>query len=217
MIVDSYQHQGMRKALVKTLAQKGIKDKRVLEAIQYIPRHIFFDPAFLNHAYQDKAFPIGDGQTISQPYTVAVQSSLLDIQPGEKVLEVGTGSGYQCAILAHMGAKVFSIERHKNLYLRAQKTLESLNIKAKLFCGDGSKGLPSFAPFDKIIVTAGAPTIPEELIQQTNTGGKIIIPVGDENGQNMIMLVKKSDHQIEKFDFGKFSFVPLVRQNGWNK
>lgn len=215
MIVDSYQHQGMRKALVKELKQKGIQDKRVLEAIEYIPRHIFFDPAFLNHAYKDKAFPIGDGQTISQPYTVAVQSSLLNITPGEKVLEVGTGSGYQCAILAHIGAKVFSIERHKSLYQRAQKTLNSLNIKAKLFCGDGSRGLPSFAPFDKIIVTAGAPTIPDELIEQTNIGGKIIIPVGDDKSQNMIMLIKKSENQIEKIDYGSFSFVPLVRNNGW--
>ena len=161
MLEDSYRHKGMRRNLVNVLIDKGIKDKAVLEAILKVPRHYFFEKAFVEHAYQDKAFPIGEGQTISQPYTVAVQTQLLEIKPGDKVLEIGTGSGYQCCVLVELKAKVFTIEYNKKLYLQARQFLKQLGYQAHFHLGDGSQGWPTFAPYDKIIVTAGAPTIPE--------------------------------------------------------
>ncbi len=215
VIEDSYRHKGLRRSLIQLLKEKGIKDENVLKAINEVPRHIFFDPAFINHAYQDKAFPIASGQTISQPYTVAFQSELLEISPGDKILEIGTGSGYQCSVLAKMGAKVFSIERQKELFDKFYKLMPSLKIRASLHYGDGTKGLPAFAPFDGIIVTAGAPIIPKELLTQLKIGGKLVIPVGDEKKQQMIRLRKLSERQIEKESFGDFSFVPLIGDDGW--
>ncbi|MGI9544413.1 MAG: protein-L-isoaspartate(D-aspartate) O-methyltransferase, partial [Cyclobacteriaceae bacterium] len=202
-------------ALVKTLQKKGIVDPRVLYAINKVPRHIFFDQAFLEHAYQDKAFPIGSGQTISQPYTVAVQTSLLDIKPGDKVLEVGTGSGYQCCILLELGAKVYTIEYVKLLHQKAKHLLPQLGYRANLFLGDGSKGLKAFAPYDKIVVTAGAPIVPKPLINQLKENGVIVIPVGDEKQQEMVSIKKTAENKLIKKTHNYFSFVPLVGAEGW--
>jgi protein-L-isoaspartate(D-aspartate) O-methyltransferase len=217
MFEDSYRHKGMRRNLVKILIDKGIKDEMVLKAIQTVPRHYFFDKAFLEHAYQDKAFPIGEGQTISQPYTVAVQSQLLEIKPGDKVLEIGTGSGYQCCVLVEMKAKVFTIEFNKKLYQQARSFLQKLGYKAQFHLGDGSQGLPTFGPYDKIIVTAGAPTLPEALIDQLKPNGKLVIPVGNEENQEMIRVSKDAQGKIttESHDF--FRFVPLVGKYGWTQ
>ena len=170
-MIDTYKHKGLRTQLVQTIRNKGIGDINVLNAIEKVPRHFFFDSSFLNFAYEDKAFPIGSGQTISQPYTVAFQTELLEIKRGDKVLEVGTGSGYQACILAEMGSKVYSVERQKSLYAKAMKFIPSIGYIVKLFYGDGYKGLPAFAPFDKIIVTAGAPFVPDALVSQLKTGG----------------------------------------------
>lgn len=211
---DSYRHKGLRRQLVKKIQEKGITDHRVLEAIGKIPRHWFFDPAFLEHAYQDKAFPIGEGQTISQPYTVAFQTQLLDLKPGEKILEVGTGSGYQCCVLAEIGARVFSIETHKVLHESAKKMISLMGYKPRLFVGDGSLGLPAHAPFDKILVTAGAPSIPETYIDQLKTGGILVIPVGNDAQQSMLKVIK-TEKGFESEDFGNFRFVPLVGKKGW--
>lgn len=213
---DTYKHKGKRKSLVKTIQEKGIVDVPVLTAIGTVPRHNFFDPAFLEHAYQDKAFPIGEGQTISQPYTVAFQTQLLNISPGEKVLEIGTGSGYQACILLELGANVFSIEYNRNLYERTRKFLPKMGYKPYLSCGDGTKGWPSQAPFDKILVTAGAPSIPEELIAQLKIGGMLVIPVGSKERQKMVRLTRQSDQKILKEDFNYFAFVPLLGEKGWN-
>ena len=215
MLKDDYKHRGMRRALVKTLQKKGIIDPRVLYAINKVPRHIFFDKAFLEHSYQDKAFPIGSGQTISQPYTVAIQTSLLDIKPGDKVLEVGTGSGYQCCILLELGAKVYTIEYVKSLYQKAKHLLPQLGYRANFFFGDGSKGLPAFAPFDKIVVTAGAPIVPKPLIDQLNVNGIMVIPVGDEKQQEMVSIKKEAENKLIKKTHNYFSFVPLVGAEGW--
>lgn len=214
-IQDTYKHKGQRNKLIQELSQKGIKDIAVLEAINKIPRHIFFEEALASHAYQDKAFPIGDGQTISQPFTVARQSELLELSPGKKVLEIGTGSGYQCSVLCALGLKVTSIERHKSLHLKAKKHLNLLQLKPKLICGDGTMGLPSFAPFDAIIVTAGAPIVPDNLIDQLSIGGKLVIPVGDENKQTMYQITKVSNTKAVRKDCGSFSFVPLIGKKGW--
>ncbi len=207
---DTAKHQGLRNQLVKLLQEKGIVDKNVLKAISAIPRHLFLNSSFEDYAYQDKAFPIGAGQTISQPYTVAFQSQLLEIKKGDKILEIGTGSGYQTAVLFLMGAKVYSVERQNELFKQASSLLPKLGIRPKhLSFGDGYKGLPNHAPFDSIIVTAGAPSIPKPLMAQLKIGGKLIIPVGDEN-QIMIKLIRKNETQFEKYELGDFKFVPLL-------
>ncbi len=214
-MIDSYRHRGMRRQLVKTLKGKGIRDTAVLNAIGKIPRHYFFDNALIEHAYQDKAFPIGEGQTISQPYTVAFQSEMLMIRPDDKVLEVGTGSGYQACVLLELGAKVYTIEYNKVLYDRTRKFLPTMGYQPRFFHGDGSRGLPRHAPFDRIIVTAGAPSVPASLIQQLTPGGIMIIPVGNSKKQQMLRLTKVSDKKIKKETFDYFSFVPLLGDEGW--
>ena len=211
-VKDTYRHKGLRKALINVVSSKGITDKEVLNALMKVPRHLFFDNAFVEFAYQDKAFPIGSGQTISQPFTVAFQSQLLNINKGDKVLEIGTGSGYQTAILLEMGVKVFSIERQRKLFNNAKVILASMNYRPKLFFGDGFKGLPTFGPFDKIIVTAGAPDIPSDLIKQLKPGGIMVIPVDKDDGQIMYKLVKLNeddDYIVE--EHGNFQFVPMLK------
>jgi protein-L-isoaspartate(D-aspartate) O-methyltransferase len=217
MIEDSYRHRGMRRALIKSLIEKGIKDQNVLQAMEKVPRHVFFDQAFLEHAYQDKAFPIGEGQTISQPYTVAIQSELLEIEPGDKVLEIGTGSGYQCCVLLEMGAKVYTIEYVKSLYLKAKAMLPAMGYHPHFIHGDGSKGFKAFAPYDKILVTAGAPAIPEALVEQLATPGKLVIPVGGSDKQKMVSVTKLPGNKIVKREHNYFSFVPLIGKEGWKK
>ena len=207
---DSFKHKGLRTKLVETITAKGIKDERVLNAISKIPRHLFMDSGFLDHAYQDKAFPIAADQTISQPYTVAFQSELLQVQPGDKVLEIGTGSGYQTAVLLELGAKVYSIERQQELFKKTSKFLPKLGYRAKrLIFGDGYKGLPEDAPFDGIIVTAGAPFVPKPLLEQLKVGGRLVIPVGS-NVQVMTLFIRKAEKRFEKQEFGDFRFVPLL-------
>jgi protein-L-isoaspartate(D-aspartate) O-methyltransferase len=214
MVEDNYKQRGLRGKLVKKLLQKGIKDKRLLEAIGKVPRHAFFDDALLGHAYEDKAFPIGHGQTISQPYTVAFQTEKLEIKKGDKVLEIGTGSGYQASILLEMGAKVYTIEYNRKLYEHTRDFLPQLGYNPHFFFGDGSKGLSVRAPYDKIIVTAGAPVVPNALIEQLADNGILIVPVGDREKQKMIRVIKKKDKIVkEEFDF--FSFVPLLGAQGW--
>lgn len=209
---DSYQHKGLRNQLVEKIKEKGIVDIAVLDAIAKIPRHLFIpDTVFLKHAYEDKAFPIGNGQTISQPYTVAFQSELLQIKKGDKILEVGTGSGYQSAVLIELGAKVFTIERQRELYLKTQKILPKLGYLPKMFYGDGYKGLPAYAPFDKVIVTAGAPFIPEELLKQMVIGGIMVIPIGEGDVQIMTSIEKKTETEFIKREHGTFRFVPLLK------
>jgi protein-L-isoaspartate(D-aspartate) O-methyltransferase len=208
---DDYKYRGMRKQLRDELKEKGITDEAVLDAILEVPRHLFSDNAFDVHLHRDMAFRIACGQTISHPYTVAYQTTLLQVKKGEKILEVGTGSGYQTCILLHLGAKVFSIERQKPLYDKARNLLPDLGYSAKLFYGDGYKGLPAFAPFDKIIVTAGAPFIPEALISQLKEGGCMVIPVGEGEEQVMTILIKGKNEQYEKIELDKFKFVPLLR------
>ena len=206
---DTFRHKGMRKELVAYLRTKGITDEAVLTAIDNIPRHLFMDGAFLEFAYQDKAFPIAAGQTISQPFTVAFQTQLLHIKKGDKVLEIGTGSGYQTAVLCELGAKVFTIERQRPLFLKSQQILKELGYMPKQFYGDGYIGQPNFAPFDKIIVTAGAPFIPPKLVEQLKPGGILIIPVG-ENVQTMIEIRKNADGTTTHTEYGEFRFVPLL-------
>ena len=207
---DTSKHQGLRNQLVTVLQQKGITNKSVLEAIGKIPRHLFLNSSFEDYAYQDKAFPIGAGQTISQPYTVAFQTELLEVKKGDKVLEIGTGSGYQTAVLCTVGAVVYSIERQNELFKKTSLLLPKLGIRAKhLSFGDGYKGLPNYAPFDSIIVTAGAPEIPKALMSQLKIGGKLVIPVG-ENIQIMTLIIRKGETQFEKHEFGDFRFVPLL-------
>ena len=216
MLEDNYRQRGLRNKLVKVLQNKGIKDNRTLAAIGKVPRHVFFENAFLEHAYQDKAFPIGEGQTISQPYTVAFQTEKLEVKPGDKVLEIGTGSGYQACVLLEMGAKVFTIEYNKKLYETAKAFLPKLGYKPFFFFGDGSKGIPAKAPYDKIIVTAGAPVVPDALIDQLGDGGILVIPVGDRNKQVMLKITKKNG-KLTKEEFDYFSFVPLLGEHGWGK
>jgi len=207
---DTYKHHGMRQQLVETLIKKGIKDEGVLKAIGKIPRHLFMDSGFIDHAYQDKAFPIGADQTISQPYTVAFQSELLKVKSDDKILEIGTGSGYQCAVLIELGAKVYSIERQQELFKKTSKFLPKIGYRAKkLIFGDGYKGLPDEAPFDSIIVTAGAPFVPNPLLSQLAIGGRLVIPVGDDV-QIMTMFIRKGPKEFEKHEFGEFRFVPLL-------
>jgi protein-L-isoaspartate(D-aspartate) O-methyltransferase len=207
---DTAKHQGLRNQLVSVLQQKGITDLNVLEAIKKIPRHLFLNSSFEDYAYQDKAFPIGCGQTISQPYTVAFQSQLLQIKKEHKVLEIGTGSGYQTAVLCLMGAKVYSVERQNELFKQTSALLPKLGIRPKhLTFGDGYKGLPTYAPFDSIIVTAGAPFIPKPLMAQLKIGGRLVIPLGEEI-QIMTLLIRKNETQFEKHELGEFKFVPLL-------
>jgi protein-L-isoaspartate(D-aspartate) O-methyltransferase len=203
-------HQGLRNQLVKLLQSRGISDVTVLNAIAKVPRHLFIDSSFENFAYQDKAFPIGAGQTISNPYTVAFQSELLQLKKEHKVLEIGTGSGYQTAVLCEMGAKVYSIERQNELFKKTSNLLKKLHYTPKyLTFGDGYKGLPSYAPFDSIIITAGAPIIPKALMGQLKIGGRMVIPLG-ETSQIMTLLIRKSEKEFEKHEFGEFKFVPLL-------
>ncbi len=214
MIEDNYKQRGLRGKLVRKLRKKGIRDEKLLEAINKVPRHAFFDDALLGHAYEDKAFPIGEGQTISQPYTVAFQTEKLQIKPADKVLEIGTGSGYQACILLEMGAKVYTIEYNRKLYQHTREFLPQLGYHPFFFFGDGSKGLPVRAPYDKIIVTAGAPVIPTALIDQLAENGILILPVGDREKQKMIKVTKLNGALVkEEFDF--FSFVPLLGEQGW--
>jgi protein-L-isoaspartate(D-aspartate) O-methyltransferase len=214
MFEDNYRQRGLRNKLVKKLLEKGISDQRVLAAIGKVPRHAFFDEALLGHAYEDKAFPIGEGQTISQPYTVAFQSEKLKIQPGDKLLEIGTGSGYQAAILLEMGVKVYTIEYNRKLYERTRDFLPTLGYKPYFFYGDGSKGVPAKAPYNKIIVTAGAPIVPTSLTEQLAEGGILLIPVGDRAKQKMLRITKlKNELKTEEFD--SFAFVPLLGAQGW--
>ena len=207
---DTAKHQGLRNQLVSLLQQKGITDKNVLDAISKIPRHLFLNSSFEDYAYQDKAFPIGAGQTISQPYTVAFQSQLLEVKKEDKVLEIGTGSGYQTAVLCTMGAKVYSVERQNELFKKTSVLFPKLGLRPKhLSFGDGYKGLPLHAPFDSIIVTAGAPIIPKPLMAQLKIGGRLVIPLGEEV-QIMTLLIRKNATQFEKHEFGEFRFVPLL-------
>ncbi len=215
---DNYRHKGLRKKLVEGIKEKGISDARVLKALETVPRHLFLDNAFLEFAYQDKAFPIGAGQTISQPYTVAFQTELLQLKKGEKVLEIGTGSGYQTSVLMEMGAKVYSIERQKELFDKTKRLLQQLNYtSAKLFYGDGYKGIPTFAPFDKVLVTAGAPFIPEALLEQLKIGGILVIPLGEGEVQIMTSVIKKGPSDFQTDEFGEFRFVPLLEEKAWKK
>ena len=204
-----------RKKLVDQIRKKGIKDQRVLKAIQETPRHIFVDTALENRAYEDSALPIGSGQTISQPYTVAAQTELLEVEKGDKILEIGTGSGYQSAILCHLGADVYSVERHDALYHKAREILQELGYRPRLKCGDGTLGWSAYAPYDGIIVTAGAPVVPEELIQQLNIGGVLIVPVGDQEVQTMTRIRRVSEDEYEEEQLKKFKFVPLIGEKGW--
>ena len=208
---DNLRHQGMRKKLAAGLKIKGIRNEMVLEAIQKVPRHFFMESTFINFAYKDQAFPIGAGQTISQPYTVAFQTELLQIEKNEKVLEVGTGSGYQAAVLLEMGAKVFTIERQKELYQKVQSFLPEIGYHPACFFGDGYKGLPNFAPFDKILVTAGAPNIPEDLKLQLKIGGRLVIPVGNDKRQEMMVVIRTSENEFHTEKHGGFVFVPLLK------
>jgi protein-L-isoaspartate(D-aspartate) O-methyltransferase len=213
-VEDDYKHRGLRNKLVKKIAEKGIRDGRVLDAIGRVPRHVFFENALLDHAYQDKAFPIGEGQTISQPFTVAFQTEKLEIKPGDKVLEIGTGSGYQACVLLELGAKVYTIEYNHVLYERTKAFLPLLGYKPFFFHGDGSKGLPAKAPFDKILVTAGAPVVPEALTNQLKEGGILVIPVGDREKQVMLQIRKLNGKLITQ-EFENFAFVPLLGESGW--
>jgi protein-L-isoaspartate(D-aspartate) O-methyltransferase len=208
---DQYRHRGLRRKLVDEVRSKGITDERVLEALNAVPRHFFLDSAFDQQAYEDKAFPIGSGQTISQPYTVAYQTQLLQCRPFDKVLEIGTGSGYQCAVLAALGAQVFTIERQKQLF-DANKEFRYLHSfpNIKFFYGDGFEGLPTYAPFDRVIVTAAAPFIPEKLIEQMKIGGVMVIPVNEGSLQRMLRITRVSPTDIREEKFDQFSFVPML-------
>lgn len=211
-MVESFRHKGLRRKLVDIIRQKGILDERILDAIGEIPRHLFLDSSFLEFAYEDKPFPIGSGQTISQPYTVAFQTELLEVNPGEKVLEIGTGSGYQACVLAELGAKVYTIERQKKLYLKTKSLLPKLGYpQVKCFYGDGYKGLPAFAPYDKILITAAAPEIPDLLATQLRTGGYFVVPLGSGDVQTMIRFEKQHNGNLIKENFGAFRFVPLLK------
>ena len=210
-MLDSYKHKGLRNKLVEELINKGIKDLSVLDAIANVPRHLFMDSGFIDHAYQDKAFPIGSGQTISQPFTVAFQTELLSVKKGDKILEIGTGSGYQAAVLCELGAKVFTIERIKELYRKTSVFLPSINYRPKkMIYGDGNIGYVDESPYDGIIVTAGASEIPEKLFTQLKIGGRLVVPIGAEV-QKMLLYLKKAENEYEIKDFGDFQFVPLLK------
>jgi len=207
---DTFRHKGLRQILVDKIRKKGISDESVLRMINEIPRHLFLDNAFVQFAYQDKPFPIGSGQTISQPYTVAFQTQLLELNPYEKVLEVGTGSGYQAAVLIGMEANVYTIERQKELFQKTKEFLPELGYNCNFYYGDGYKGLEQFAPFDKIIVTCGAPAIPEDLIKQLKAGGRMVAPIGKGDVQVMNLVEKISETETKITTHGEFSFVPML-------
>jgi protein-L-isoaspartate(D-aspartate) O-methyltransferase len=208
---DNYRHKGLRQQLVNQLRTEGIENEAVLAAIKEVPRHVFLDSSFVEFAYSDQAFPIGSGQTISQPSTVAFQTELLSVEKGMKVLEIGTGSGYQACVLAALGARVFSIERQRNLFFRTKEILEQLPFRVKLFLGDGFEGLPTYAPFDRIIITAGAPCIPPKLIEQLKPNGIMVIPMDNtEGGQTMLRVTKQPDGSFAQEEFGNFKFVPML-------
>lgn len=210
-MTDTFLAKGKRKKLVDELRTKGITDEEVLRAVNAVPRHEFMDPAFLHHAYTDKAFPISSGQTISQPYTVAIQTSLLNVKKRDKILEIGTGSGYQCAILAEMGAKVYTIERHRELFILAQRTLTSLGYSADFFYGDGYEGKPQYGPFDGIVITAATPEIPAKLQYQLKIGGRMVVPVGDSSSQVMTLVIRSGEEDFEYSSHGTFVFVPMLK------
>jgi protein-L-isoaspartate(D-aspartate) O-methyltransferase len=213
-MIDDFKHKGLRAKMIEELKKKGILNEIVLQAIHKIPRHFFIqDNTFLKYAYStDEAFPIGAGQTISRPHTVAFQTELLQVKKGEKILEIGTGSGYQTAVLCELGAKVFSIERQKELFDKTKGLLEKMGYTCKLFYGDGYAGQPSYAPFDKIIVTCGAPFIPDALLNQLKLGGLMVIPVGNGPKQEMTVIKKIKEHEFEKINFGEFRFVPMLNE-----
>lgn len=206
-----------RNRLVNTLAEKGINDQRVLQAFGIVPRHMFVDTALQDRAYKDTALPIGKEQTISQPYTVASQTELLEVKPGEKVLEIGTGSGYQAAILCELGAEVYTVERHKELYEKARSTLKELGYSVRFKLGDGTLGWSAYAPYDAIVVTAGAPVVPDDLVEQLSLNGRLVVPVGDENRQEMVRIIKIRKDEYEEEHFNDFKFVPLIGEKGWQK
>ena len=207
---DTFLHKGLRKKLVDDLSSRGINNQEVLNAIMNIPRHLFMDNAFVNFAYQDKAFPIGSGQTISQPYTVAFQTQLLQLEPYQKVLEIGTGSGYQAAVLDELDSHVYTIERQRDLFLKTKDFLPSIGYQCMFIYGDGYKGLPKFAPFDRIIITCGAPKIPDKLIEQLKIGGRMVAPIGDGDIQVMHLIEKVSESETKITKHGDFSFVPML-------
>ena len=209
---DNYRHKGMRQQLVNQLRSDGFGDERVLAAINEVPRHVFLDSSFVEFAYTDQPFAIGAGQTISQPSTVAFQTALLKVERGMKVLEIGTGSGYQACVLAALGAKVFSIERQRNLYFRTKEILEQLPYHVKTFLGDGYEGLDTYKPFDRVIITAGAPMVPPKLVDQLKPGGIMVIPMDRPNGEGQIMvrLTKNADGTLAREEFGDFKFVPML-------
>jgi protein-L-isoaspartate(D-aspartate) O-methyltransferase len=208
---DSLRHKGMRKRLVERVADKGITSQQVLDAIGNVPRHLFMESSFVKFAYKDQAFPIGAGQTISQPYTVAFQTQLLNVSPNSKILEVGTGSGYQAAVLLEMGAQVFTIERQRELYVKAQQILPKIGYHPRFFFGDGYKGLSTYGPFDGIVVTAGAPYIPDNLKQQLKVGARLVIPVSKGEHQVMTVVEHVSENEFDEKQYGMFSFVPLLK------
>ncbi len=217
MYQDHLKYKQRRKDLCETLKEKGIKDERVLDVFERVPRHLFVETAFEARAYKDTALPIGEGQTISQPFTVARQTELLEVFPGEKILEIGTGSGYQAAILCELGAEVYSVERQKELYEKARSTFKELGYSVQLKLGDGSLGWSAYAPYDGIVVTAGAPVVPEDLINQLNVNGRLIVPVGDEKKQEMVRVIKKRENEFEEEHYRNFKFVPLVGEKGWKE
>ncbi|MEX2602143.1 MAG: protein-L-isoaspartate(D-aspartate) O-methyltransferase [Balneolaceae bacterium] len=206
-----------RNKLVDQLREKGITDQKVLEAIRAVPRHLFIDTALEHRSYEDRALPIGKDQTISQPFTVAAQTELLKVERGDKILEIGTGSGYQAAILCELGGDVHSVERHEELYLKARKLLNTLNYRVRLKLGDGTLGWSAYAPYDGIVVTAGAPVVPEDLINQLSIGGRLVVPVGDQKKQRMVRITRISEDAYEEEHLQNFKFVPLVGDKGWAK
>lgn len=213
---DTYRHKGLRKKLIQTIQDKGVKDEKVLDAINNIPRHFFLDSAFDEVAYEDRAFPIAEKQTISQPYTVAYQTQLLEVKPFYKVLEIGTGSAYQACVLAELGAQVYTIERQKKLF-ESNKKFDFLRKypNIKFFYGDGFEGLPTYAPFDRVIITAAAPIVPPKLIEQMKTGGMMVLPMGAGDVQTMKRITKEKDGELKTEVFDRFSFVPmLIGKNG---
>jgi len=211
---DSFLHKGLREKLVEEIRRKGIRNEQVLEAIRKVPRHLFMDSGFIKFAYRDQAFPIGSCQTISQPYTVAFQTELLEIHPLDKVLEIGTGSGYQAAVLMEMGARVYTIERQKELYMKVQMQLPQMGYKPSFFYGDGYQGLPTYGPFDKILITAAAPEIPPALLEQLKIGGLLVVPLGGPDSQVMTRVEKTGPGEYSKQEHGLFVFVPMLKGRG---
>jgi protein-L-isoaspartate(D-aspartate) O-methyltransferase len=216
-MIDSYKHKGLREKLIRAMMEKGLRDETVLAAMRKVPRHAFVESAFTEAAYEDRPLPIGEGQTISQPLTVGLQTSMLELKPGMKVLEIGTGSGYQAAVLCEMGVKVFSVERIRPHHQKAAKLLEELGYKVRLKWGDGSMGWSQYAPYDRILVTAASPSVPEALKKQLAVGGKLIIPVGDLERQQMTVVTRISETEWEIVKNGYYQFVPLLGKQGWQE